>query len=135
MQAAFWYIGLVLIGLAGLMHVGIFLLETALWRRVGRRTFGVTHEHEAAVRPWAVNQGWYNLFLALGAIGGSVAGLIWWNSVLSVIAAPIAAFAAVCMVGAAIVLVATNRRMLRGALLQGLAPLLGLIGLGIATFG
>jgi len=135
MEAALWFIGLALITLAGLLHLVFFLLETMLWDRLGRRTFGVRAEDSDAVRVWALNQGWYNLFLGVGAIAASIAGLFWWNSILAVIAAPIAAFTAFCMLGAAVVLVASNPRMLRGALIQGLAPLLGLVALGLATFG
>ncbi len=135
MAAALWLIGLTLIGIAGLLHIGFFLLQTVLWPSRGRRLFGVSREHDDAVRPWARNQGWYNLFLAVGAIGSAVAGIVWWDSLLAIIAAPIAAFVALCMLGASLVLLATDRRMRGGALLQGLAPLLGLIALGFATFG
>jgi len=134
MHTTLWAVGLALIGLAGLAHVGIFVLESVAWDRFGHRVFGVPADESAVVRPWAMNQGWYNLFLGLGALGGAIASLIAWYEVLAV-AGSVAAFSALCMVGAAVVLVATNRRMLRGALIQGLLPLLGLTAIGIAALG
>ncbi len=59
-------ISLVLAGLAGLLHVLFFVLESlrfsepSVWRR-----FGASTQAEAdAIRPMAFNQGFYNLFLA-----------------------------------------------------------------------
>ncbi len=60
--------------LAGLVHVYIFFLESVAWTspRV-RRVFGIASESEAqATRTLAFNQGFYNLFLAIGAILGVV---------------------------------------------------------------
>ena len=133
MAPALTTLGLALIALAGLVHVGFFVLEALVWDRVGRRIFGARVEHLEAIRPWAANQGWYNLFLAIGAIGGAVAALIQWSGAVELIGGSVAAFAALCMGGAAIVLLATNRSMLRGALLQGTPPVLGLIALAFGA--
>src|SRR5919112_4762952 len=57
---------------AAAIHVGFFVLESILFMqpRVFRR-FGLASEDEArVVRSFAYNQGFYNLFLAAGAIGG-----------------------------------------------------------------
>jgi len=139
-MTALTVIGLGLILLAGLTHVYIFLLESVLWRRRGARTFGLPPADVEPVRPWAFNQGFYNLFLAVGAIGGSIVAAIGVMAPGSVAAAPlaavlgIAAFVAAVMVGASLVLIATSRTQLRGALVQGVLPLLGLIGLGVGCF-
>lgn len=110
--------------LAGIVHVLIFAMESVLFPRPqvhGR--FGTRTEDVAAVRPWAFNQGWYNLFLAAGAIGGVItvrAGTI-------TVGRSIALFSCACMLGAALVLIGSDRRMLRGALVQGVLPLLALL--------
>lgn len=58
--------GLVLTGVAALIHVYIFFLESFAWTRPGTRaTFGTTQEEAEATRSMAFNQGFYNLFLAI----------------------------------------------------------------------
>ncbi len=71
-------VGLAFIALAGLIHVFIFLLESVLWRsRSTWRQFGIASPEDAEVaRPWALNQGYYNLFLAIGAIAGGIGGIV-----------------------------------------------------------
>src|ERR1039458_8315419 len=60
--------------LAGLVHVLIFAMESLLFTRAQvYRRFRTRAEDVATVRQWAFNQGWYNLFLAAGAIGGVIA--------------------------------------------------------------
>jgi putative membrane protein len=109
---------------AGLVHVMIFVLESVLFRRpAAHRTFGVAPDDVAAVQPWAFNQGFYNLFLAAGALGGLA--LIWSGAKAE--GRTLVIFACASMLAAAVVLLATNRRMLRGALIQGLLPLVAVI--------
>ena len=55
---------LVLVGLIGLLHVYIFLLETVLFQSRGRKVFGLSKEHADIVAPLMSNQGCYNGFLA-----------------------------------------------------------------------
>ncbi len=59
---------------AALLHVGFFYLESIAFARP--RTwarFGLATQAEAdVVRPMAFNQGFYNLFLALGVVAGLV---------------------------------------------------------------
>ena len=58
-------------GLAALLHVYIFVLESVRWEHPStRRTFGTTPETAAITKPLAYNQGFYNLFLAIGAFIG-----------------------------------------------------------------
>ena len=110
--------------LAGLVHVLIFGMESVLFSRpqVYRR-FLVRAEDVPAVRAWAFNQGWYNLFLGAGAVGGVIAV----HAGSAVAGRSIALFACACMLGAAGVLIGTDRRMLRGALMQGVLPLVALL--------
>jgi putative membrane protein len=109
---------------AGLIHIMIFTLESVLFRRPSvRATFGVAAADVPAVRPWAFNQGFYNLFLAAGALGGLV--VLHVGSVSA--GRGLVAFACGSMLAAAFVLIATNRRMIRPAIVQGLAPLIALV--------
>ena len=112
-------LALVLAGLGALVHVYIFWLETVAFDTAGRRAFGVSVADAATMRPWAFNQGFYNLFLAIGALGG----LIWGGDK----GHAIALFACACMAGAGIVLLASDRRMLRAAATQAVPPILALV--------
>lgn len=78
----------------------------------------------------AFNQGFYNLFLALGTTVGLLL-LGWGNPVAGkwVLLVSLAS-----MVLASIVLLITSRKMWPAAVLQGLAPLLG-IGFLLAAVG
>lgn len=110
---------------AALIHVWFFALESLLFERptVFRR-FGIRSAEDAAVvRPMAFNQGFYNLFLAAGVLGG----LLLVGTGQEVAGRAIVLFACSCMVGAGVVLVATNRRFLTAAALQAGPPLMALI--------
>lgn len=114
--------GLILAFLAGLLHVGFFVMETLLWSRPQvHRIFGVKDPADAAVQSRAMaNLGFYNLFLGLGAMGGALA--VWYVGIVSVVL-----YSCLFMVGAAIVLIGTSRQLWRGALVQGLLPLIALV--------
>src|SRR5262245_57346415 len=66
--------GAIFAGIAALLHVCIFALASVLWRRSSTwRRFGVRAQDDAEVlRPMAFNQGFYNLFLAIGTGTGLV---------------------------------------------------------------
>jgi putative membrane protein len=111
--------------IAALVHVWFFALESLLFERptVFRR-FGVRSAEDAAiVRPMAFNQGFYNLFLAAG-IGG---GLLLIANGQEPAGRAIVLFACACMVGAGVVLLATNRRFLAAAALQAGPPLVAIV--------
>ncbi len=110
---------------AALIHVWFFLLESVLFKRpdVWRR-FGLESSEQATVvRPMAFNQGFYNLFLAIGI----AFGLVLIASGNAGAGRPIVLFACACMVGAGLVLVASSRRFLPAALLQLGPPLVALV--------
>lgn len=110
----------VIVVVAGVFHVAVFVLESVLFRRPSTyRQFLVKDTEVDAVRPWAFNQGFYNLFLAIGALGG----LVWGGDK----GHAIALFACACMAGAGVVLVATDRRMIRAAASQALPPIAALV--------
>lgn len=115
----------ILVGVAALLHVLFFVMESVVFMRPQvHRRFGLrTREDAELVKPMAYNQGFYNLFLAVGA----VVGLVLVNQGSETSGTAVAAFACAVMVGAAAVLVSTNRKFLPAALIQGLAPLLALV--------
>lgn len=119
----------VLAGLAALIHVYIFRLESLAWTDPKTRAvFGTTAEDAEVTKPLAYNQGFYNLFLAVIVAIGIVAGV---RDADSVSAALIYA-ACGSMVAAALVLVTSDGRKLRAALIQGLAPALAILALVLA---
>jgi len=110
--------------LAALLHVLFFAYESVLFERPDvHARFQTRTEDVPAVKPWAYNQGFYNLFLAIGALVGAVLALAGQETVgLALIL-----FACGSMVSAALVLVVTNRSMVRAAATQGAFPLLAVI--------
>lgn len=61
----------IVVGLIGLLHVYILVLEMFLWDKpAGMRAFGLTREAAAATKVLAANQGLYNGFLAAGLFWG-----------------------------------------------------------------
>jgi putative membrane protein len=111
----------VFVVLAGVFHLAVFAMESLLFRKPATyRRFRVKDDAEAAIaRPWAFNQGFYNLFLALGALGGLIAGGDRGHT--------IALFSCACMAGAGIVLIASDRRMAQAAAAQAVPPILALV--------
>jgi len=59
------------VGLLGLLHVYIMVLEMAFWTKpLGRKAFGLTQELAESSKTLAANQGLYNGFLAAGLFWG-----------------------------------------------------------------
>jgi putative membrane protein len=110
---------------AALLHVLFFYLESVTFSRPATwRRFGLGSQQDADnVRPWAFNQGFYNLFLAIG-IG---AGLILANTGNVVAGEAVVLFACVSMVGAGTVLFLSSRAMARSAAIQAVPPLLAIV--------
>lgn len=117
--------------IAALLHVYIFTMESVTWTRPATwKRFGVASQADAdTTRPLAYNQGFYNLFLAAGALIGIGAVLlgqpvVGWTLIFS---------ACGSMLLAAAVLALTGRKYFRPAATQGTTPLLavvlGLLGL------
>jgi len=110
--------------IAGAVHVLIFCMESLLWTTPQvRARFRQSPEQAEATKLFALNQGFYNLFLALGTFAGLALvltghprvgwALVYWNCLF--------------MVGAAAVLAASAPQLRRGAVIQGAAPLLLLV--------
>ncbi len=118
---------LVLAGLAGVLHIGFFYLESVAFRKpFAHRTFGITDPAEVEVLSFSMlNQGFYNLFLAIGTLVGVIGTAAGWTPQ----GPTLVVFGCLFMIGAALVLVVARPRMARGALIQGLLPLLALLPL------
>ncbi len=119
-------VALVLAGIAALLHVFIFYLESLAWTSErARQTFGTTPDEAAATRELAFNQGFYNLFLAVVTAVG----------IALVAAGQAAAGAALLFAGvgsmtaAALVQFATSAGKRAAAIRQGTVPLLAVIAL------
>ena len=116
----------VLAGLAALLHVYIFWLEALAFDTAGRKAFQVSAEHAAVMKPWAYNQGFYNLFLAIGtAVGIALMGSNRDAGVALVV------LGVGSMLAAAVVLITSDPSKARGALVQGTVPALALLSLAI----
>jgi putative membrane protein len=106
---------------AAALHVVIFFMESVAWTKpaVWRR-FGVASQADAdVVRPMAFNQGFYNLFLAVGIVVGLFLGGDAGDAIV--------VFSCLSIVGAAFVLATGGRKYFRPAVIQGITPLLALL--------
>ena len=123
MGAPYW-IMIIAAGLAALIHVLSFLMESVFWTKPAvMKTF---HQNDASIKATkllAFNQGFYNLFLAIGTFVGLC---LVFNNCLNTGLTVVAANCSI-MLGAGIVLLISSPRMLRGALIQGIPPLIFLI--------
>ncbi|MDP9997326.1 DUF1304 domain-containing protein [Pseudarthrobacter sulfonivorans] len=116
--------------LAAALHVYIFTMESFTWTRPATwKRFGLASQADAeTTKPLAYNQGFYNLFLAIGAVtgvgfvalgaGGSAQQVVGWTLVFSCCGS---------MLLAAVVLALSGRKYLRPAVLQGTTPLLAVV--------
>ncbi|GAA4050475.1 DUF1304 domain-containing protein [Arthrobacter methylotrophus] len=119
---------------AGLLHVYIFSMESLSWTRPTTwKRFSLTTQADAeTTKPLAYNQGFYNLFLAIGALAGIVLVAlghpqVGWTLVFSSCGS---------MLLAAIVLALSGKKYLRAAVLQGTTPLLAVVlGILAVTLG
>ena len=120
----------VLAALAALLHVYIFVMESIQWTqpRIWKR-FGVADQAAAeTTKPMAYNQGFYNLFLAVGTILGIA--LFWAggpDTVADVAGRTLALFSLGSMLAASLVLLSGGARYLRPALVQATLPLIGFV--------
>ena len=123
-------IATVVAALAALLHVYIFVMESIQWTqpRVWRR-FGVTDQTAADItRPMAYNQGFYNLFLAIGAVIGLA--LFWAGdagATAQVAGRTLVLFSLGSMLAAALVLLTSGPKYARPAAIQGTLPLIGFV--------
>ncbi|MES2093603.1 MAG: DUF1304 domain-containing protein [Actinomycetota bacterium] len=122
-------IGLVSAGLAALVHVYIFVLESIRWTNPRTwRIFGIVSQADAdTLKPMAYNQGFYNLFLAIAIVVGMLLLATSRPAGLALIFMGTAS-----MVFAALVLISTGRSNARPAAIQGLSPLVAIVFLTLS---
>jgi putative membrane protein len=118
------YAGLVFAGLAALLHVYIWVMESLTWTSARTRaTFGISEEEAVATKELAFNQGFYNLFLAIVTAVG-VVGVIAGHRPVGVALV----FAGVgSMLAAAMVLLTSSPDKARAAVTQGILPLVAVV--------
>jgi putative membrane protein len=123
-------IAIVFAALAALLHVYIFVMESILWTRPAIwKRFGLKSQDDAqTIRPMALNQGFYNLFLAIGVFVGF---FLLPHPGLHSAGVMLILFCCASMLAAALVLVISNPKMARAAVTQGVLPLLAVISLAI----
>jgi len=105
-------------------------MESVLWTRPSIwKRFGVKSQNDAeTIKPMALNQGFYNLFLAISVIVGL---LLLPHPSLHAPGVMLILFSCASMLAAALVLVISNPRLARAALVQGIFPLIAVISLAI----
>lgn len=120
-------LGLTLAGLAALVHVYIFYLESLAWTSErARATFGTGTVAEAeSQKALAFNQGFYNLFLAIAVF----AGIVFVAVGEVAIGATLIFTGAGSMVAASLVLLLSDPSKASAALKQGVIPALGVVAL------
>ncbi len=118
------YAGIGFAGLAALLHVYIWVMESLTWTSARTRaTFGISAEEAVATKELAFNQGFYNLFLAIVTFIGIVAYGFEHGSVgLALIFAGTGS-----MLAAALVLLVSSPDKARAAVTQGLLPLVAIV--------
>jgi hypothetical protein len=124
-------VGLVLAGIAALVHVFIFYLESITWTSErARKIFGTgTVERAAAQRELAFNQGFYNLFLAVV----TALGIVLHATGQQTVGSTLVFTGAGSMVAASLVLLLSSPDKASAALKQGVIPALGVVALVIGT--
>ena len=119
-------VALVFAGLAALLHVYIFWLEALAAQAERRKAFGVRAEDAAVMKLWAFNQGFYNLFLAIGTGVGIAMSDANRDAAIALVVLGVGS-----MLAAAVVLISSDRTKARGALVQGTFPALALLCLAV----
>lgn len=119
---------LVVAGLAALLHVYIFVMESLTWTSPRTRaTFGLSAEEAEATKELAFNQGFYNLFLAVVTGIGVGAALAGHGAVgVALVLAGVGS-----MLAAALVLLVSSPDKARAAVTQGVLPLIAVLLMAI----
>lgn len=111
-----------LFSLAALIHAIFFIIESFyLQNPKNAGLFKIKSEDHKAVKTWAMNQGFYNLALALQMI----IGLMFVLKGEPKTAGLLVGLSGLTMIMAGIVLFFSAPQLRRGALIQALPPLLG----------
>ncbi len=127
-------LALIFAGIAALLHVTFFKLESLDWKKPKTwRTFGLESQAEAdTTASLAFNQGFYNLFLAIGTAVGVV--LVASSDTHDTIGWTLIVFACASMLAASLVLVSNGGKpFARAAMIQGLPALIAIVASLVAA--
>jgi putative membrane protein len=118
-------IAIVFAAIAGLIHLLFFLMESVFWMNPKvHKGFGVKSLAEAEqFKISFFNQGFYNLFLAIGMF----VGIYLLHGEYLIVGKTLVIFCSASMFAASLVLLVSKPGMLRGVFIQGLSPLIVLI--------
>lgn len=118
-------ISLIFASIAALFHVLFFLMESVFWMHPKvHKTFGMKNTDEASqFKISFFNQGFYNLFLAIGVF----VGIFLLQGELELAGKTLILFCCYSMVAASIILFISKPGMLRGVFIQGLCPLIAIV--------
>jgi len=122
--------------LAAAVHVYIFVIESLRFVTASTmKTFGIASREEAEImRPWAFNQGFYNLFLALIVVTGVLLYAFGSPASQLDLVGRTLIFAGVSvMLGAAVVLIASDPTKARAAAVQALFPAVTMGALAVSA--
>ena len=122
-------LALVFAGLAALLHVYIFVLESFTWTTARtRKVFGTTAEESAVTKELAFNQGFYNLFLAIvSGVGVALVAAGHRGVGAGLVLAGVGS-----MLAAALVLLVSSPDKARAAITQGFLPLIAVVLMVVA---
>lgn len=111
--------------IAACLHVAFFLMESVFWMNPkAHKNFGIPNLQIAEqFKLTYLNQGFYNLFLAIGVF----AGIYFLQSEDMTAGKTLILFCCSSMFGASMVLLVSKPGMLRGVFIQGLAPLASIV--------
>jgi len=118
-------ITIIFAAIAGLIHVLFFLMESIFWMNPKvHKGFGVKNLEDAEqFKISFFNQGFYNLFLAIGIF----VGIYLLHGEYLIIGKTLVVFCSASMLSASLVLLVSKPGMIRGVLIQGLSPLIALV--------
>ena len=120
---------LIFAGLAALLHVYIFTMESLTWTSPRTRAvFGTSAEEAQTTKELAFNQGFYNLFLAVVA----AIGIVMFAAGHRDVGAALVLAGAGSMLAAALVLLLSSPGKARAAVTQGVFPLMAVAALSVA---
>lgn len=112
--------------ITAVLHCLFFKLESIDFMKANvLKKFGLTKDEGTIIKVWAFNQGFYNLFLALGLFFS----LFLLNSEQTDKGVLLSSFILLTIIGAGVVLLYSSPKSYPAALLQSLPALIALISL------
>lgn len=128
-------LALIFASLAAALHVFIWTMESLTWKQPKTwKRFGLKSQADAqTTAPLAFNQGFYNLFLAIGVAIGVV--LVAGHNLgpYNTAGWTLIVFGCGSMLAAALVLVSTGKEFAQAAATQGLFPVIAVVTSVIAA--